>query len=562
MITLNDIQEKKQAGQLKEALKLATTAYEKQPEDPDTRKAISEVYMELMKEAVEKQELETAKSYFKAYSALELPDDETSETQEHIKSFYRRCFPEYARMQEANKLSKSGKHEEALAIYEEVLETLEDYSVAFVNVGWCLYRLLAEMAPKPSPDLALINKCISTYRRFDIHGPSNLHSQMLRILLYFKEHLSIELWDFIHWWNFDNFREEDLTPFTAGGGNTIPSLRERAYLTYAKLLLEGLKTTDAETLPKIQKYCAEFLPLLDASLPELPRNVWLPYARTRLLIQLGKRREMEKELLYYIKQKTNEFWAWAALAEVYVDTDDGQALACYCKSLLLPAQGELAIFVRECLTSLLIKHQLYNEAKGEIDIIVLNRSKKKWHQSDLITEWRKHSWYRTAKAPLSNKTFYLRNAPKADILLWSDIPDSIAVVTHVDKIKNAFYFAVNKRIGGKHMLKANMRIRVGDILALKLREMETGGNIWYKVASMRSEKELLPEEITQYVDEIIQIPRGRDFGFLKPSNIYVGPDVVKNYRLFDGQRVAGIALLSFNKAKNEWTWKLLNVEEQ
>jgi hypothetical protein len=61
------------------------------------------------------------------------------------------------------------------------------------------------------------------------------------------------------------------------------------------------------------------------------------------------------------------------------------------------------------------------------------------------------------------------------------------------------------------------------------------------------------------LNETIQIPYGRDFGFLKPSNIYVGPDLVKQQRLYDGQKVKGLALLSYNKAKAEWGWKTIAV---
>ena len=69
----------------------------------------------------------------------------------------------------------------------------------------------------------------------------------------------------------------------------------------------------------------------------------------------------------------------------------------------------------------------------------------------------------------------------------------------------------------------------------------------------------MPKDICQVLDETIQIPYGRDFGFMKPSNIYVGADLVKGYRLYDGQKIKGLALLSYNKAKAEWGWKMIAV---
>ena len=75
----------------------------------------------------------------------------------------------------------------------------------------------------------------------------------------------------------------------------------------------------------------------------------------------------------------------------------------------------------------------------------------------------------------------------------------------------------------------------------------------------RYEKDKIPKDICQVLDETIQVPYGRDFGFFKPSNIYVGPDIVKKYRLYDGQRVRGLALQSYNKAKAEWGWKVISI---
>jgi tetratricopeptide (TPR) repeat protein len=530
-------------------------------DDVAIKAAIADAHFSAMTEAQEKNDRDIAVKHYQDYQALALPETEMAR-HEKFKLLYRRLFPEYQRMQEANKLSKSGKHLEALAIYENVLTTLPDLTVAFVNVGWCIYRLLADMAPKETPDIPLVQKCLGIYSNFEIHGPSNLHSQMLRIVLYFKDVKAVPVLDFIHGWNFDNFRDEDLDPFKAGENNIIPSLRERAFLTYAKIIIEGLRQPGTPEHEKAMAYCKEFLPELEGCLPELPRNMWLPYSRAVLLKEMGHFSRANIELVTFIRQRPNEFWAWAAMAEIQRGVDDPLALACYSKALLLPTQGELATFVRESLSSLLVKYQLFNEAKTEIEQIVQARSKKEWKISDQITFWRAATWYETATAQFANKTFYIRNIAKADAILWADIPDSIGIVTHIDRVKGVFYFAVDKATAGKHNYKGPAaKLKVGDIIAVKLKEMETAGNKWYKVLSLRRELDRIPEEITQFVEEYVMIPRGRDFGFLKPSNVYVGPEVIRDNKIVDGQLVSGIALLSYNKQRNDWGWKLLCLDQ-
>ena len=563
MNLLEEVQAKIAEGKSMDALSAVQAALKKSPDDLDNKRAAANVYYELMKKAFESDDSEGAIKEYSNYYSLELPEDDP--LHEQFKSYQRKIHPEFPKMQEANKLSKAGKNMEALAIYEEVLTTIKDLKVAYVNVGWCIYRLLAELAPQDEPDVALVNKCLNIYKRFEILGPSNLHAQMLRIALYFKDVEGVDLIDFLHDWNFENFREEDFAPFKTGGGATIPSLCERAYLTYARVLLGGMKSSDPAIVEKATTHANEFLPRLESVLEELPRNIWLPYARALLMSRMGKANRVQMELVHIIKYRSNEFWAWASLAESFaIQGEDLQALSCYSKAFLLPAQGELASQVRESFAGHLLKMGLKSEAKGEIETIVHNRKKKENKLSKQMRDWMEADWYKDTRESMNNKIVYIKNAGRADALLWADLPDQIAVVTHVDQQRGIFFFAVDKKVGGKHNIKGQTaRIKVGDIIAVKLKEAEavTGGKIW-KVVGLKFEKDKFPKEITQKIEETIQIPHGRDFGFMKPSNIYVGPDLVNQAQLYDGQKCKGIALLSYNKAKAEWGWKMLAMLEE
>ena len=558
MNLLEDVQAKIEAGKTDAALADVKKALDKTPEDLDVKRAAATVFYQKMVSDFDGGNSDGAIEWYSKYYILELPEDDP--LHEQFKTYQRRIHPEFPRMQEANKLSKSGKNMEALAIYEEVLTTIKDLKVAYVNVGWCLYRLLAELAPKPDPDVELVNKCFNIYKGFEILGPSNLHAQMLRIALYFKDVDGVDLLDFLHGWDFDHFREEDYAPFKTGTGTTIPSLCERAYLTYSRVLLNSMRNSDPSVVEKAKEYSLEFLPLLEEVLEKLPRNVWLPYARTLLMSQLGKPHRVQMELVHILKVQNNQFWAWASLAEsLSMEGRDNDALACYCKAFFLPAQGELASHVRESFAALLVKMHLYNEARTEIDQIMRNR-KKKGDMSKTMQAWSEEEWFKNSRYAPTNKMLYTRHAGRADALLWADLPDSVAIVTHVDTERGVFFFAVDKKIGGKHNLKGLfMKVKVGDILAIKLREAETEFGKMWKVVGGKFEKDRFPKDICQIINETIQIPYGRDFGFMKPSNIYVGADLVKRHRLYDGQNLKGIALLSYNKAKAEWGWKLISI---
>ncbi|MFM2266783.1 MAG: hypothetical protein RL757_224 [Bacteroidota bacterium] len=571
MNLLEEVQNQIEAGKAADALKKAKKAADANPDDLDAKRAVAHASHQLMVEAFDKGDLDGAIAHFSTYYALVLPEED-AELHEKFKFYQRRIHPEFAQMQEANKLSKAGKNLEALAIYEEVLKTLRDYKVAYVNVGWCLYRLLAELAPQDEPEAALVNKCFRIYNEFEILGESNLHSQMLRISLYFKDVEGVELLDFLHGWDFTNFREEDMQPFSTGKGSTIPSLCERAYLTYARVLFANMNSDDEAKREKAIDYASEFLPELEEVLEKMPRNVWLPYARAILMSKMGKAARVQMELIHVLRERSTEFWAWASLAESYLIAGrENEAMACYSKAFLLPSQSELAVQVRESFAALLLKGNFNTEAKTEIETVILARTKKDAKVSKQIQKWKNLEWYADMRTPFNNKMLYIRYAGRADQLLWADLAESVAVITHVDKERAIFFFAVDKKIGGKHKLKKPFeRVQIGDIWALKIREADMsamgkdGEKITVRgwgVVGGRPEKEKIPDEICRRLSERIQIPFGRDFGFMKPSNVYVGADLVKKAGLIDGQALTGIALLSFNKAKNEWGWKMISVDQ-
>ena len=164
----------------------------------------------------------------------------------------------------------------------------------------------------------------------------------------------------------------------------------------------------------------EFLPLLEEILERLPRNVWLPYARTLLMSQLGKTQRVQMELVHLLKTQNNQFWAWASLAEsLAMEGRDNDSLSCYCKAFLLPAQGELATHVREAFSFLLVKMRLYAEARTEIEQVLKARKKKTGKAAKIMDSWLEEEWYKTARSAPANKMLYVRHAGRADAFLWA-----------------------------------------------------------------------------------------------------------------------------------------------
>ena len=56
----------------------------------------------------------------------------------------------------------------------------------------------------------------------------------------------------------------------------------------------------------------------------------------------------------------------------------------------------------------------------------------------------------------------------------------------------------------------------------------------------------------------IKVISPQNFGFIE--DIFVEPKIIEESKLTDGQQVKGRAILSFNKKKNEWGWKAIEIK--
>ena len=108
MNLLEDVQSKIEAGKTDKALADVQKALEKSPDDLDVKRAAATVYYQKMVTDFEGGNSDGAIKWYGDYYTLELPEDDT--LHEQFKAYQRRIHPEFARMQEANKLSKSGKN--------------------------------------------------------------------------------------------------------------------------------------------------------------------------------------------------------------------------------------------------------------------------------------------------------------------------------------------------------------------------------------------------------------------------------------------------------------------
>ena len=99
---------------------------------------------------------------------------------------------------------------------------------------------------------------------------------------------------------------------------------------------------------------------------------------------------------------------------------------------------------------------------------------------------------------------------------------------------------------------------IGDLLLVRLQPVGTDG--FYKVLTIKksTDIEILDLDIIKKVKGNFSQNTGQNFGFL--GDIFVSPETITKNKLNNGDNIEGIALLSYNKKKNEWGWKLLKID--
>ena len=213
-------------------------------------------------------------------------------------------------------------------------------------------------------------------KSYNFKAPSESYSFLLKSFIKISE-----VWqgflDFADWWNLEHLRKEDFLMEEYKGRKT-PSLAERAYIAYAKKLLEGEPVDHFGNNRAIDKErISAFMPKLDKFIEEYPDFLYPPYYKAKLLLVLGDEEDVLSAFIPFCKAEENDFWVWEQMADIFHD-DDELRMACYCKALSLKTQEDFLVKLRQVFAALLVEKELYDEAKTEIEILTDTRQKNQW----------------------------------------------------------------------------------------------------------------------------------------------------------------------------------------
>jgi hypothetical protein len=136
--------------------------------------------------------------------------------------------------------------------------------------------------------------------------------------------------------------------------------------------------------------------------------------------------------------------------------------------------------------------------------------------------------------------------------------DSIGVVDHVNRDKGVFHCIAGKEAQGTFRLADYASdVALGDSVSLKLAVYYSKQGKGVRIVSAEPASSVAAPSVRRQFSEPVRVSNGMGF---TQGGIFVPPDLVAKHGLEESQAVSGLAVLNFNKKRNEWGWKAILVE--
>lgn len=497
----NEVTKLRKAGKLDEALKMITQLLEADPNDIWNKRAASWVYYD----------------YLKKYCS---PD----------------TFKEFK--------------ENLIKIKD--LQLSKDEDMIFDNCAGKIGTLLFALNKSENIAYGKINELFEIVKYFHITKPSDTFSFLFKAF-----HKGQKDWgnylEFADWWNFENFRPEDFLEEEYNGKKII-SIAEKAYNAYSKKLLLGKPMDQYGNQHLIDKSRIQsFIPRMDSVIDKYPHYQYLPYFKAKLLLALGNDENVLSAFLPFAQKKKNDFWVWDLMAEIFADDKDTQ-FACYCKALSLRTKDDFLLKLRTTFAGALIERKLFDEAKTEISKVIETRQKNDWKIAGEILAWTKSDWYEAAKVRQNNLSLYSQHTGIAEAILFQGIPEEVITIEFVNQDKQMLNFIKNKQKHGFLKYKGYLKNpQVGDLVSVRFDGEGKDG--YFKLLQARAADPIAESEAIKSFMGPLKLIAQKNFGFVE--DVFIDPRFIEMNQLENGQHLQGKAILSFNKKKNQWGWKVL-----
>ena len=493
-----EIKELRQSGKLEEALEMAKSELNADPNNIWPKRNISWVYYEYLKLNASAEKLDNFLYWINELKLLNLPP-------------------------------------------EEVL--------LFDSLSWQIAKVVFSLNKQKAQDICAGLNLFSLIRDFHFARPSEPFSVLFKAFhKYFKE--TNEYIGFSDWWELKNLMPKDFQSERNQEGKEMMSLAEQAYIAYAKKLLPVSSYYGDIIFDKDK--VLEFLPILSDIVDRYPEFQYPAYFNAKLLLALGDKENVLDVYLPFARKKRNNFWVWELLAET-VSKDPDKVFSCYCRALSCKSPEEMLVKVRQKMAGMFVSRGMYNEAKTEIEKLIKSREIKEFKIPNEVVSWQSQEWFKTAISSKNNLHFYDLHSQDAEMLLFADIPEETVIVDYIQHDKKMLNFISSEsHFGFFNYSRFFDRLNIGDTLEVRFQGGTVGG-IHHPYTARISNNPDFRDKFIKPVSGKVKMPASKAFAFV--DDVYIHPSIIKEMNLAGDMEISGQAIKTYNREKKQWTWK-------
>lgn len=310
-------------------------------EDSDIwdKRALAWCLIDLIKRDSKNNTIKAIPSYQAELQRLKFDPEEDELICKHQSYALLMCDPELANLFRAKNLSKLGKFEEAIELYESLSgnmagDFLNDY-------GWTLYKHAKQLINQDRPNVPLAKAHMGAYLKLPLQRPSKLHSSFLWLAYRIAKNENLNMAKFLPYWGLDNFDADDFGKIGSGKGEG-QSLAELVIKQAVKKIFE---------FPDHSYNGRAYIQILKKLTELNPDDIWLTYYLGKLLVHTGEFDEARKYCKEICKQKSGEYWTWSLLGDAY-NNEPATQLLYYVKAIVLIPKDKCSekLYLKFCKT--------------------------------------------------------------------------------------------------------------------------------------------------------------------------------------------------------------------
>ena len=497
-----EIKELRQSGKIEEALNMAKAELAAEPDNLWAKRNISWVYYDYLKQNIEAEKFNLFMNWLNELKSLQLPANE-------------------------------------IMLYEQL--------------SWLIGKMAFNLSKLTPIDSLKGQQLFDTIRVFSFPKPSEGFSFLFKALHKFLKDADNYI-QFADWWDFKNFMAKDFETDKLPNGKEVMSIAEQAYIAYAKHLLPK-KTYTGEIIFDREK-TNSFLSAIEELCENYPAMQYPPYFTAKLLLAVGDKDDALAKLLPFARKKRNDFWVWDILAEVF-SNDSEKVFSSYCRALLCKSPEEMLTKLRQKLAAILIDKRLYDEAKTEVEKLLVIKKEQGHIIPAEVVSWTNSAWYLNSKPLNNNLNLYKNNIQIAESILFGDIESTTVFVEFVNTDKKILNFITKDNLRGffKYERLIN-NVKVTDILSVRFKTNITEEMNQVYTVSKITDKEF-ESNFVKVLEGEVKIGEGKNFGFI--NDIFIHPSIVAKYNLANAKKVKVKAIKSWNKDKKALGWKIIEL---